>query len=100
MIDRVACADFARKGQVMFMYIYRNDRVEPAIFAAIKPDNPTAPTPKTAKLSPARGFMTLRTGRTGLPAAGECADMFDRRIGAYLYGEASIGDREISEEDC
>ena len=34
---------------------------QPAIFAAISADNPTAPTPNMAMLSPAAGFMTFST---------------------------------------
>ena len=34
---------------------------QPAILAAIRPDSPTAPTPNTAKESPACGFIELST---------------------------------------
>ena len=34
---------------------------QPAIFAAISPDKPTAPTPNTTKASPDRGFIMLST---------------------------------------
>jgi hypothetical protein len=34
---------------------------QPTTFAAISPESPTAPTPKTAKESPALGFMLLNT---------------------------------------
>ena len=34
---------------------------QPAIFAAIRPDRPTAPTPNTAKESPGRGCIELST---------------------------------------
>ena len=34
---------------------------QPAIFAAISADSPTAPTPNTAMLSPRSGFMALST---------------------------------------
>ena len=34
---------------------------QPSIFAAIKAESPTAPTPNIAMLSPAVGFMTLKT---------------------------------------
>src|SRR5579885_2161926 len=77
---------------------------QPAIFAAIRADRPTAPTPKTAKPSPGFGLITLNTAPAGLAAAGERAEQLDRRILAHLHRIAFLRQRKRAErrllEEC
>ena len=66
----------------------------PAIFAAIRPDNPTAPTPNTANGSPGRGCIVLSTAPA--PVCPLQASGPSRSSGASfrnLHGEALVGDR-------
>ena len=79
------------------MNVHGDDRIAAAIFAAISADNPTAPTPNTAKLSPGCGFMTLSTRGAGLAAAGERAEQLERRVVAHFDGVALLAEREGAE---
>ena len=71
---------------------------QPAIFAAISADNPTAPTPNIAMLSPGCGFMTFKHGAgAGLAAAGERAEQLERRVAAHFDGVALLAQGERAE---
>ncbi len=66
---------------------------QPAIFAAIRPDSPTAPTPNTANESPGlRLHRVEHRARAGLAAAGERSEQLERRVVAHLHDEALVGD--------
>ena len=71
---------------------------QPAIFAAISADNPTAPTPNTAILSPGVRLHDVQHGAgAGLAAAGERAEQFKRRVVAHFDGVALLAQRESAE---
>jgi hypothetical protein len=54
-------AELARKREAMVVDVDCDNRIAARIFAAIRPDSPTAPTPNTANASPGSGFIELST---------------------------------------
>ena len=71
---------------------------QPAILAAISADRPTAPTPNTAKLSPAFGCITLSTAPAPVwPPQASAQTLLERHVVAHLHREALVGDGEVAE---
>jgi hypothetical protein len=74
---------------------------QPAIFAAMSPDKPAAPTPNTTKLSPARGFITLSTAPAPVCPPQASADTLS--IGASFRtftAKRSLAMVKLPNEDC
>ena len=101
VVDGVGRAELARERQPVVVHVDRDDRVAAGSFAAIRPDSPTAPTPNTAKLSPAFGFIELNTAPA--PVCTLQANAPSRSTGASLRTfttKRSLAIAWVPNEDC